>query len=787
MFNKEQAAYKALRDIVVERTNRFVCWLGAGFSVDAGLPTWSQLRDRLCATLQDKANDQQDDRERSRMAAAVAHAQSEQDLWLAFTILRNSLGQSTFTQQIRGELDSNHLSIPEKYRLVWQLPVSGILTLNLDRFAVRSYASVRPGAAISEFDAKEVESYSHLLKSASPFVANLHGRIENVTSWVLTRDDLSQLTSSESYKTFIDAVFLSRTVVFMGITATDFSIGSHLDRLKDLNIDHGMHFWITDNRSPEAAKWAEKVGLQCIYYTPTATSHNELAEILEDLKVYVSIDVTAEPVPPPIIRMGDPNVQGTQTNSPAEGIRRTLNEEAREILARDGDRDRLYREFLEEREEEIHKAWFISTRENKNSLLGYRVLEMIGEGAFAQVFKALADDGSEVAIKVMHQRILRNRPMLESFRRGVRSMKILSKYSADGMVPYINAAEIPALAVMKLVDGPNLRQAMEAGIVCDWTTRLRIAHELTAIIHRAHSLPERVLHRDLRPENVMLEGGWTSDWRVVVLDFDLSWHLGATEMSFVSGDTSQGFLAPEQTDHSLKVSTRNAAVDSFGIGMLLFYLLSRRPPKFNEHRTRDWHKQLWDFALRHKHTGWQSIPVRFCRLIEKTALDDPNERIDVAVMEGELSHLQESDLNPRAVRSAEMLADELSARLFFSRLNSFNYAWDQDKVSSTMNYPSGMQVSIIGKESLKRIEIEFQWMNTGERKYSSFKKHIMANYTSAIQVLQKGGFQNLANPQLRAGSIHFAVAAETSNLARNIDSASAGLIKAAELVSSERF
>jgi serine/threonine protein kinase len=80
----------------------------------------------------------------------------------------------------------------------------------------------------------------------------------------------------------------------------------------------------------------------------------------------------------------------------------------------------------------------------------------------------------------------------------------------------------------------------------------------------------------------------TGEWQVVVLDFDLSWHRGSVERSVVHGSTLLGYLAPEQIQPIQGVSTRHAAVDSFGLGMLLFFLISGHNPLPDEHRHGNW-------------------------------------------------------------------------------------------------------------------------------------------------------------------------------------------------------
>lgn len=150
-------------------------------------------------------------------------------------------------------------------------------------------------------------------------------------------------------------------------------------------------------------------------------------------------------------------------------------------------------------------------------------------------------------------------------------MKILSERHVDGVAVYRDSSEIPAFVVMDWIEGPSLQEAVEARAFRDWNTILRTAKHLTRVIRNAHELPERVLHRDLRPSNVMLRDFYSDpdNWKVMVLDFDLSWHLGAEERSVVHGSTLYGYLAPEQIMRVPGVSTRHSAVDSFGLGMVM--------------------------------------------------------------------------------------------------------------------------------------------------------------------------------------------------------------------------
>jgi serine/threonine protein kinase len=161
-------------------------------------------------------------------------------------------------------------------------------------------------------------------------------------------------------------------------------------------------------------------------------------------------------------------------------------------------------------------------------------------------------------------------------------MRILAQHNVDGMVRCLDASEIPPLAVMDVVEGPDLRRAVQAGLIKSWACRLRVMSELAQIVQRAHALPERVLHRDIRPTNIMFTTWSPDDWAVRLLDFDLSWHKGAIEKSILAATSVHGYLAPEQLTVRKGVSSRHASVDSFGFGMTMYYLCASaiRHPEF---------------------------------------------------------------------------------------------------------------------------------------------------------------------------------------------------------------
>ena len=715
-FDAAQRNYISFRDLASEGTSRVVAWVGAGLSRSAGLPSWTELLNALKDSLRTNAATLEEP-DRARVNGKLNNIDRQPDPWVAFQILEEALGPATFRDTIREQLKQTpKAATPSSYLHLWKLPISGLLNLNLDRIATRAYAEAGFSAPVNEFSGFQVKEVAHLLKSPRPFIFNLHGVAEDSSSWVLTNRSLTALTSAPGYQEFINACLLSRTLLFVGISVDDLAVGGHLDRLKQHVSDFGSHFWITHRRDEATNRWAEDHNVRIIRYSSNGEDHSELEELFRCLRNFVPKD----DVPPPVVLESDSIVLPiTADLSPAdllresaETIREVLNVKAKAILdCFDSDRLEKFNGFCRTFDEAIYRAWYTTDGSSHNNLFGYELRKRVAKGAFGTVFSARDKNKNQVAVKVLNEELRTNSQMLESFRRGVRSMRILSDRGVDGMVPYIDATEIPAIVVMDWVEGPNLKDAMEAGFLDDWNVRLRVVTSLAQIILRAHSLPERVLHRDIRPPNIMLQGYYQdpANFKIMVLDFDLSWHLGATEKSVLLGSAT-GYLAPEQLQLIQGVSTRHAAVDAFGLGMCLFFIVSGRDPLPFEQAHANWHDTVMRSCRRKPCGEWASLRERYGRAILNSTRDRQSERWDMGQLSAELERLKICLEAPDKVLSAELLAEEVVARSRYAK----QYEWVENDLSARLSLPSGIQLSMTGDEARTRLTFHIRWSSGGD-------------------------------------------------------------------------
>src|SRR5579875_581035 len=197
----------------------------------------------------------------------------------------------------------------------------------------------------------------------------------------------------------------------------------------------------------------------------------------------------------------------------------------------------------------------------------YRLLERIGEGGMGVVHLASDRRGRLVAIKVLHPRGMeepnarrRLAREVETMRR-VRSPFVAEVIDADvtGKHPYIVTRYVAGRTLDSVVrrDGPLPPRALE-----------RLASGLAQALAAVHAAG--VVHRDLKPGNVML-----ADGNPVVIDFGIAHTQGATRLTqtgmFMG---TPGYLAPEV----IEGQPSSEASDVHSWGATVAYAATGRPP-----------------------------------------------------------------------------------------------------------------------------------------------------------------------------------------------------------------
>ncbi len=771
-FNLNQDPYTQLRDIVAEQTRPVLAWVGSGVSAGAGLPTWPALRETLVDGLHNKAESFGDNRsERQRLHSGAELATAEESPWVAFEMLRSLLGKTSYRELVRGSFaDVHRVATPDLYRDLWKLRIKGMLTLNLDRLAARSMGEVHGDQTPIELSGTAIDRLRTSLSGRRPIVANLHGIFEDTDTWIFTHKQLAALGKKSGYRSLIETCLSMFTIVFVGISVDDIAVGGHLDRMRALDIELPTHFWISDRRDFAIDQWAEDAGVRMIRYAAKGGDHSQLAELFGDLATYLSHDANGSP---PVSRVStamaahDLPDEAEMLSWAAEDIRTALNAHATKLLTpRSVTAYEEYERFAREYDQAIYRAWYATTQSDKNKLLGYELEEHVARGAFGNVFKAQSPRGTIVAIKILLDEVRQDAQALQSFRRGVQSMRILEERQVSGMAAYLEASEIPACVVMEWIEGPNLAEAKQAKRIDDWYSLLPIAQKLTRIIRTAHMLPERVLHRDIRPSNIMLRNYWLDPEAcdVVVLDFDLSWHQGALERSVLHA-ASAGYLAPEQLRTTKYASTRSALVDSFGLGMTLFYLCGGREPIPEQHRHSSWIDDVQHACGRLEGSSWRSLPTRFARLIIACTRDKQSDRWGMAEIERELGLLG-STLGADVEIDPELIAEEIAARSD----SLLGYVWDDDAAEASRDSGTGLRLAVRADMVNEEIEAHVHYVSQGSGERGKLNRYLNESVRTLRDQFASAGWKVTQN-QSGFGYLDVSARVPADAVAPNVDTA----------------
>ncbi|MGF1578613.1 MAG: serine/threonine-protein kinase [Gemmataceae bacterium] len=205
------------------------------------------------------------------------------------------------------------------------------------------------------------------------------------------------------------------------------------------------------------------------------------------------------------------------------------------------------------------------------SVGSYQLLEQIGVGAMATVFRAQHCETQElVAVKVMRNHVARNPTMWRRFEEEFEAARMLEhpnivkglEFGMEGSTLYF---------VMELVDGENLSERVERAGPLKEEEIIQLGQQLTQGLLAAHQ--RNIIHRDVKPDNVLINSRGVAK----LTDLGLAKN---TQSDIVLTLAAQGlgtphFMAPEQFEDARLVDQR---ADVYGLAATLYVALTGYMP-----------------------------------------------------------------------------------------------------------------------------------------------------------------------------------------------------------------
>lgn len=689
-----QPSYQELKRIYATQAKRIVFFTGAGISALNDLPNWRGLRAALEDNFPATVAAIPRSKVKSDLTSKLDKVKKLPDPWDAFRLLKSLLGDGKYYDEVTRQLTVPDQAVHPTIRRLWRLNIDGIITLNLDNLHEAAHAMEKK-ALVPIATGRGLHGSAHVLQSRAQWLFHPHGRIDQRDTWIFSKEDLTQLLSTPEYRFAIETIFFQCSVVFLGITADDDAITFHLDNMLKSNVPINACFWLTSRTDKKVVTWGQRYNVRNIYYDQSEFSHHEAVEaLLDGLEGAIYYYEPAPPVEPKVTARPIDRSPSELLQMTPEDARQHLNAFALDIMLMPSDesRDARYRRFREDFLPAINHAFLARPDSQYSRLFGYQLGgPALGRGAFAEVYRGTDADGETVAIKMAHSRVISDDEMLNSFRQGVASLKILSKAAIAGIVGFREAYEIPPVIVMEYIAGQSLQRIASLPEFDSFLHGLPILARAFKIVRDAHRLPETVIHRDIRPPNIMVRGferGCFEPENVVVLDFDLSWHRGGIDLiAHEKMSLAVGYLAPEQFAKSSE-ERKSALVDVYGMGMTVYHCFTGNQPSQHEHDSSRWRRTLDELSRRG--TGaWHCLGARVARTIERATAYDPGNRLPAAALEEELIALADCAKSAR-VTWPVIWGEELCARLF----GRGNYKWNEVQFVGHCEVMPGFHVEV---------------------------------------------------------------------------------------------
>lgn len=200
----------------------------------------------------------------------------------------------------------------------------------------------------------------------------------------------------------------------------------------------------------------------------------------------------------------------------------------------------------------------------------YEVLEKIGEGGMATVYRARHTTlDRTVAVKVMHPHLSSSEKNRSRFAREARAIESLRHPNILRIFDYSGPASEKCFIVTEFIEGPTLSELLEeVGAMMSEPAAL-VAVELCRALTIAHD--HGIVHRDLKPENVMIH----VDGSVKLMDFGIARLRDDVQVTMTGALVgSPAYMSPEQATSG----ELDARSDLFSLGTVLYRMVTGTLP-----------------------------------------------------------------------------------------------------------------------------------------------------------------------------------------------------------------
>jgi len=307
--------------------------------------------------------------------------------------------------------------------------------------------------------------------------------------------------------------------------------------------------------------------------------------------------------------------------------------------------------------------------ENEANLRDFNIKDMLGQGAFGQVFKVIHKTSLiTYALKVVKKGVITKHAMEKQILNEVRIMYSLKHPNVVSLYNHFEDDDNIYL-VIEFCDNGQLYDVLKKKGRFDEKTAAKFMADLVSGLDYIHNQDPPIIHRDIKPENLLISGENT----IKLADFGWSNFGGGSNPRSTYAGTPE-YLAPEminETGHSEKL-------DIWTVGILFFELITGKTP-FVPRNAKDkgtFEKMLYHNILNGKINFPSDFPPLARNLVQKLLQANPDNRPGIKEI---IAHpwfksfglFTEEDIQIRESKMAEIQQSQL--------LESIQFELDSDE------------------------------------------------------------------------------------------------------------
>jgi serine/threonine protein kinase len=282
----------------------------------------------------------------------------------------------------------------------------------------------------------------------------------------------------------------------------------------------------------------------------------------------------------------------------------------------------------------------------------YKVESLLGIGGMGAVYKVTHEFLNKTfALKILHKDVLANEQIIARFDREAKASVSLGHPNLVAVADYGMTSDGAPFLVMDYIDGKSLGEELNATGFLPVERALPIFIQMCAGLESAHS--KGVVHRDMKPNNVMLFKNAAGQEQIKIVDFGISKIVGPNPGANALTQTGEIFgsplyMSPEQC-RGLPVDHRS---DIYSLGCVMYECLCGEPPFIADNPVQTILKHLHEEPQTLTQRGVLNLPEGLEKIVDTCLNKDPDKRYQtVADLKRDLERLQHGE-KPQTARGS---------------------------------------------------------------------------------------------------------------------------------------